>query len=189
MGIKILKSALMASDGDGDVWQPLLPHSLAFAFASGFRNKWAFLQLIPSHLGKNESIANCGLAGSEASWSAEPPPRGLLSALTGPRLRVCCLVQVTVFCQVLWLPATVFVAVCPLWAGRSLLVSSRSVHPAGKRARPIPLALEAALRQPAGSHEELLLPWRSRSCLLQKQREKNRKSLFYCICSVFNLWM
>lgn len=59
-----------------------------------------------------------------------------------------CLLRVIVFCQVLWLSATVIVAVCSSWPGRSLLVSSRSVDPTGMCARQIILALELAPRQP-----------------------------------------
>lgn len=55
----------MDSDGDRDVWHSLLPHSLMFPLAAGFSNKWAFLQLIPSHLCKNERIVNCELDCSE----------------------------------------------------------------------------------------------------------------------------
>lgn len=134
----------------------MVPHSLMFSLASGFSNKWAFLQLIPSHLCKNGRIVDCELDWSEVlcrvpgpgSCSGESPPCGNLLLLTDSHLRVCCSMQVTVFCQVLWLPATVFVAACRLWAGRSLLVSSRSVDPTGMCARQIILALELALRQP-----------------------------------------
>lgn len=55
----------MDSDGDRDVWHSLVPHSLMFSLASGFSNKWAFLQLIPSHFCKNESIVDCKLDWSE----------------------------------------------------------------------------------------------------------------------------
>lgn len=88
--------------------------------------------------------ASCSLA---PCWG-ESPPCGNLLPLTDSHLWVCCSVQVSASCQVLWLPATVFVAVCRSWAGRSLLVSSRSVDPTGMCARKIILALELAVRQP-----------------------------------------
>lgn len=53
----MLKSALM--DSDGDMWLSLDPHPLMFSLASGFGNKQALLQLIPSHLCKKERIVTC----------------------------------------------------------------------------------------------------------------------------------
>lgn len=70
------------------------------------------------------------------------------ASVTAVRFTPTCLLRVIVFCQVLWLSATVIVAVCSSWPGRSLLVSSRSVDPTGMCARQIILALELALRQP-----------------------------------------
>lgn len=65
----------MDSDGDGDMWHSLLPHSLMFSLASGFSNGQAVLQLIPPDLCKNESVVNW-----ESGWSE------VLCRLLGPAI-------------------------------------------------------------------------------------------------------
>lgn len=103
---------------------------------------------------QNERILNLGLDSSDVLCSVLRP--GIMSrrvlpmwtSVTPGRFTPTCLLWVIVFCQVLWLSATVIVAVCSSWPGRSLLVSSRSVDPTGMCARQIILALELAPRQP-----------------------------------------
>lgn len=110
--------------------------------ASGSSSQWAFSQLIPSRLCKNKSIVNCQSDGSEVLCRVLgpgivsrcgllsfpdrfPPPRLPLHA--GDRLL-----------QVLWLPATISVAVCRFWCPPRLWMCAKQII----------LGLELALRQP-----------------------------------------
>lgn len=140
--IKITRKALMNSDGDREALHSLIQNSLMFQQQMSILAINSFTSL------QNERILNLDLG-----WLCSVLHPGIMSrwvlpmwaSVTPDRFTPPCLLRVIIFCQVLWLSATIM---CSSWLGRRLLVSSRSVDPTGMCARQIILALELAPRQP-----------------------------------------